>query len=567
MAHDVMGERGTTEALPPPSHDPTSSQGILSTQHSQSEARTVNRPTPPDDDDEQQRGEIDLFDGKDDEKAQARNAVDHHQVRLDCPPQRPFFSDSPTPGAFRARQVIRDSEAETTTDVETNNVSDDHPIVVAHLAPDETDIEARLTVKVTSKITQEVEERLVTKITQEVEERVRQQRQHDSSIVVAAEAEDGVSTSAGVKMRMKWVGLGLLLLVISGVAFWLLYDQTNKKQRESPRESSQAVTAEDPTTAPSMSPSAHPSWSPLLLDPLVEELQSLIIPTEADMVPFLDPTSPQSQALAWLQDDPITRSPGRSRRTVLERYVLAVLYYSTSGPLWNYYQLNDADVCTWNDGSGVNDTEKVYGVFCPELGGSIDALNLYDNNLYGNLPWELVLLTNLISIDLTWNGLTGSIPTRISELTRLESFGVQSNSLTGPLPTTFSPFMSSIDLTDNMFTGTIPEGWGITMPELSGIYMRKNLVTGTLPTSFGQLGNLTTLWVSYNLMSGTIPSELLELSLLQGLFLANNSFTGPACGGLSEYLFVEADCEEVECPCCLECCYDNVRGCTLLWEP
>jgi len=116
---------------------------------------------------------------------------------------------------------------------------------------------------------------------------------------------------------------------------------------------------------------------------------------------------------------------------VLERYVLAVLYHSTSGPSWKFYQLNHADICTWNDGSGVNDTDKLYGVFCAELGGSIDTLNLYDNNLYGTLPWELVLLTNLESIDFTWNGLAGSIPPRISELTRLESFGVQSNSLMG----------------------------------------------------------------------------------------------------------------------------------------
>ena len=76
---------------------------------------------------------------------------------------------------------------------------------------------------------------------------------------------------------------------------------------------------------------------------------------------------------------------------MLERYVLAVLYYSTSGPSWKYSQLDYANVCTWNNGFGVYDTEKVYGVFCAEREGSIDTLNLYDNNLCGTLPWELVI--------------------------------------------------------------------------------------------------------------------------------------------------------------------------------
>ena len=68
---------------------------------------------------------------------------------------------------------------------------------------------------------------------------------------MAAEAGDLlVSTLAGVKMQVKRVLItGLLIPVfISGVAFWLLYNQTNnKKQWKSPRESSQVVTAGEHT--------------------------------------------------------------------------------------------------------------------------------------------------------------------------------------------------------------------------------------------------------------------------------------------------------------------------------
>ena len=61
-------------------------------------------------------------------------------------------------------------------------------------------------------------------------------------------------------------------------------------------------------------------------DPLVTELQSFIAPTDNDFLVFMDPESPQSQALAWLRDDPITLTPGRSTETVLDGYVLAVIY-------------------------------------------------------------------------------------------------------------------------------------------------------------------------------------------------------------------------------------------------
>ena len=81
------------------------------------------------------------------------------------------------------------------------------------------------------------------------------------------------------------------------------------------------------------------------LDTSLEELRS---PTEDNLLPFADPSSPQSQALAWLRDDPITLTPGRTFETALERYVLAVLYFTTSGPARVGFFLNDTGHCTWN---------------------------------------------------------------------------------------------------------------------------------------------------------------------------------------------------------------------------
>ena len=179
----------------------------------------------------------------------------------------------------------------------------------------------------------------------------------------------------------------------------------------------------------------------------------------------------------------------------------------------------------------------------------------------------MVLLTNLECIDFDWNDLSGSIPTRINELTSLEYFLAWNNVLTGPLPVSFSSFTLHIGLDDNMLTGPVPQSWGSTMPALTNVRVDKNYLTGTVPTTFGQLAYLKGLSVSYNLMTGTIPTAVLQLRSLEWLYLANNSFTGAVCGLQEPSFYADADCEEVECPCCMECCYDYIRSCTVLEEP
>ena len=90
----------------------------------------------------------------------------------------------------------------------------------------------------------------------------------------------------------------LLVVVLAGVGGFFLYALLKK---DDPNTSKQANgSTDEPTEAPMRLP----------LDPLVEELQFWIAPTEEDLWPFADPASPQSQALALLQDDPITQLPG-----------------------------------------------------------------------------------------------------------------------------------------------------------------------------------------------------------------------------------------------------------------
>jgi hypothetical protein len=185
------------------------------------------------------------------------------------------------------------------------------PAVVAHLAPDAADIEALITEQVENRVRQRDLCQTIVPIVS------------DNNIIVIP-ADKVVSTRTGLKKRSIWIMTALILIVFGGVVYWLLVDNRKDKQMEGSEASSQTM---DPVAG---------TLSPVLLDPLIEELRFWIAPTDTDLATLTNPTSPQSQALAWLQDDPITLAPGRSTRTVLERYALAVLYYTTWGPSWQF---------------------------------------------------------------------------------------------------------------------------------------------------------------------------------------------------------------------------------------
>lgn len=87
-------------------------------------------------------------------------------------------------------------------------------------------------------------------------------------------------------------------------------------------------TGKTATSSPSIAP-----WHNLSLTKtaLFQELEPWIKRTNQDEDIFQDSSSPQSRALDWLSADYIALSEDRSTTTVLERYVLAVLYYATDG--------------------------------------------------------------------------------------------------------------------------------------------------------------------------------------------------------------------------------------------
>jgi hypothetical protein len=133
----------------------------------------------------------------------------------------------------------------------------------------------------------------------------------------------------------------------------------------------------------------------------------------SDPVVFVDPKSPQSQALDWLVfEDLLLESTLNS----LQRYALIVFAFATNVDIWRgvdaWYKLPDKHECTF------------VGVDC-NADREVTGISLSSRKLTGRLPDEIGMLTTLTSLDISRNSLEGKIPASVFEkLTKLGTFRV-----------------------------------------------------------------------------------------------------------------------------------------------
>jgi hypothetical protein len=112
-----------------------------------------------------------------------------------------------------------------------------------------------------------------------------------------------------------------------------------------------------------------PSPTPLPIVPITrfEDFVGQIGPTLApggDTSLLTNPGTREYEALNWLANsDPANLPMHTDKRILVERYTLALLYFSTGGASWmNQCNFLSADtVCNWNDR---NDKTEQHGVFC-----------------------------------------------------------------------------------------------------------------------------------------------------------------------------------------------------------
>ena len=207
-----------------------------------------------------------------------------------------------------------------------------------------------------------------------------------------------------------------------------------------------------------------------------------------------------------------------------DRAALVAFYNATGGASWddNANWLRDRPIGEW------------YGV-TTNGAGRVAKLDLYNNNLRGPIPAELVALTKLQRLVLAYNQLTGPIAAKLGSLRALRGLLLSGNQLTGPIPVELGALtkLQSLGLSGNELTGPIPSELG-DLTNLQVLNLDSNQLTGSIPTELGDLTNLEVLGFYNNQLTGSIPAELGTLTNLKWLWLSGNELTGCVPVGLRE---------------------------------
>ncbi len=137
------------------------------------------------------------------------------------------------------------------------------------------------------------------------------------------------------------------------------------------------------------------------------------------------------------------------------------------------------------------------------------------------------------------NKLQGTLPTTLGRLTELEVLSASDNQLSGSLHTELGQLTNLVfmSLSSNGLTGTLPSELR-NLKALDFLSLQSNRLVGSIPDELSDLEELSTLWLSENDFVGSVPTGVCD---------ATTSAAG---------LDISVDCDEVDCPCCSDCCYD-----------
>jgi hypothetical protein len=166
-------------------------------------------------------------------------------------------------------------------------------------------------------------------------------------------------------------------------------------------------------TVPTPIPTNPPTVSPRP-PPATDDLELLITSFSLDGGGSLLVTgTPQRRALNWLSGNQFLEA--YSVKQIIQRYVLATLYYSTVGQGWDNINLwlSDADECKWYSSEMDNEV-------C-NSDRELDEIDLDNNGMSGSLPWrELAILSSQVLVmDYFENDLRGRIPAQLGAFTSL----------------------------------------------------------------------------------------------------------------------------------------------------
>ncbi|OMP06180.1 hypothetical protein CCACVL1_01688 [Corchorus capsularis] len=156
-----------------------------------------------------------------------------------------------------------------------------------------------------------------------------------------------------------------------------------------------------------------------------------------------------------------------------------------------------------------------------EISSNLSLLNVSFNQLQGQLPNPLNFAPSA-DVDLSSNLFEGQIPIPAVEIELLD---LSNNQFSGPIPQNISESMPNLiflSFSSNQLTGEIPDSIG-DMLSLQVIDLSKNKLVGNIPSSIGNCSFLKVLDLGNNNLSGVIPDSLGQLLQLKSLHLNNNN--------------------------------------------
>mmetsp|Transcript_7023 Transcript_7023/g.12730 ORF Transcript_7023/g.12730 Transcript_7023/m.12730 type:complete len:551 (+) Transcript_7023:48-1700(+) len=158
-------------------------------------------------------------------------------------------------------------------------------------------------------------------------------------------------------------------------------------------------------------------------------------------------------ALEWLIDDipsNILHTPDGLFGYYLEwkmiqRYILAVLYFSTNGPGWinSMHFMTSERECEWHAGHVAENKNEISspkgasfkGVSCNKKSWQIQGIDLNMNNAVGTIPPEISFLNeSMRGFSLGYNAISSTIPSSLGQLSKLWCLDLSHNCLSGDIP-------------------------------------------------------------------------------------------------------------------------------------
>ncbi|KAF8410297.1 hypothetical protein HHK36_002823 [Tetracentron sinense] len=158
---------------------------------------------------------------------------------------------------------------------------------------------------------------------------------------------------------------------------------------------------------------------------------------------------------------------------------------------------------------------------------SLVNISLYTNNLIGSIPQKLGSWADFDFVDVSENLLTGPIPPDMCKNGKMQKLLVFQNKLTGGIPMNYANCSSLLRfrVDNNSLSGSVPAGiWGL--PNVFVIDFTLNQFDGPITSEIGNAKSLTHLFVGNNRFSGKLPEEISKATSLVAIDMSSNQFSG-----------------------------------------